>query len=246
MGEADRTRPTRPSLKAVILAGGRGTRLKPFTTTIPKPLVPLGDRSILEVLIGRLKSCGITDLVLCVNHMSGLIMAYFGDGSAWNVSITYSIEEDFLGTVAPIKLIDDLPDNFLVMNGDLLTDLDFRELYDDHMQNEALLTVATYKRDYTIDFGVLEIENGRNVATGFKEKPSYDLNVSMGVYVFNRELLAYVPDEKPFGFDDLMLTLLAKKKEIRVHPYSGYWLDIGRPEDFDRANLDIDMIDHWS
>jgi NDP-sugar pyrophosphorylase family protein len=178
--------------------------------------------------------------------MSGLIMAYFGDGSAWDVTIQYSIEEHSLGTVAPIKLLKDLPENFLVMNGDLLTDLDFRELYDDHMRNQALLTVATDKRDYTIDFGVLEIANGKNVATGFKEKPSYDLNVSMGVYVFSRKLLAYVPENRPFGFDDLMLTLLENNEEIRVHPYSGYWLDIGRPEDFDRANHDIDTIDHWS
>ncbi len=246
MGKASRTKTDRPSLKAVILAGGRGARLKPFTTTIPKPLVPLGDRSILEVLIGRLKSCGITDLVLCVNHMSGLIMAYFGDGTAWDVTIEYSIEDQFLGTVAPVKLLNDLPEDFLVMNGDLLTDLDFRELYDDHIKNRALLTVATYTRDVTIDFGVLQIDRDRNVATGFKEKPSYDLNVSMGVYVFNRELLEYVPDGRPFGFDNLMLTLLHAKKEIRVYPYSGYWLDIGRPEDFDRANQDIDTIDHWS
>ena len=229
-------------MKAIILAGGKGTRLKPYTTIIPKPLVPLGNRAILEILIGRLKKYGITDLTLCVNHLSHLIMAYFGNGKKWGVNIKYSLEHEFLSTVAPIKLIKDLPENFLVMNGDLLTDLDFKELYNYHLENESLITVATYKRTAKVDFGVIEIDKNKNIAVGFKEKPEYELNVSMGVYVFNRKILNFVPDGQPFGFDDLMQTLIVKNKHIKVYPYNGYWLDIGRPEDYEKANEDIEKL----
>jgi NDP-sugar pyrophosphorylase family protein len=229
-------------VKAIILAGGKGTRLKPFTSVIPKPLVPVGDRTILEILIGGLKKDRITDLVLCVNHMSGLIKAYFGDGAQWGVNIEYSVEEGFLSTVAPIKLVKNLPDDFLVMNGDLLTDLDFRDLYDYHLQNRALLTIATYKRTSQIDFGVIDIDEDRQTVVGFREKPVQELNVSMGAYAFNKRLLCYVPDNKPFGFDELVLTLLREKRAVNVYPFSGYWLDIGRPADYDKANQDAGMI----
>lgn len=227
-------------MKAIILAGGKGTRLRPYTTVIPKPLVPVGNKAILEMLMGRLKSCGIIDLTLCVNHLTELIIAYFGDGTKWEVKIKYSIEDKFLSTVAPIKLIKDLPDNFLVMNGDLLTDIDFKNLYNYHLQNGALLTVATYKRKSKIDFGVIDIDEEKNIAIGFKEKPEYELSVSMGVYVFKKKILDYVPDNKAFGFDDLMLTLLDKKQTIKVYPYDGYWLDIGRPDDYEKAIIDFE------
>ena len=229
-------------MKAIILAGGKGTRLKPYTTIIPKPLVPLGDRAILEILIGRLKKYGITDLTLCVNYFSNLIMAYFGNGKKWGVDIKYSLEHEFLSTVAPIKLIKDLPENILVMNGDLMTDLDFIELYNYHLENKSLITVATYKRTVKIDFGVIEIDKNKNIAVGFKEKPEYELNVSMGVYVFNKKVLNFVPDGQPFGFDDLMQVLIVKNKNIKVYPYNGYWLDIGRPEDYEKANEDIEKL----
>lgn len=229
-------------MKAIILAGGKGTRLRPYTTVIPKPLVPVGDKTILEILIEKLKGFGVTDIVLCVNHMAALIMAYFGDGVKWGVKIEYSQEDKYLGTVAPIKLVKDLPENFLVMNGDLLTDLNVRDLYNYHLQNGALLTIATYKREIQIDFGVIDIDENKNIAIGFHEKPVHESNVSMGVYVFNRELLSYVPDNMHFGFDDLMHKLLHNKKIIKVYPFSGYWLDIGRAADYDKANEDIDII----
>lgn len=226
-------------MKAIILAGGKGTRLRPYTTIIPKPLVPLGNRAILEILIGRLKKCGITELTLCVNHLAHLIMAYFDDGSKWAVKIRYSVEDELLSTIAPIKLIKDLPEDFLVMNGDLLTNLDFRKLCKYHLKNNALLTVGTYKRTARIDYGVIDIDKDKNIAVGFEEKPEYEVNVSMGIYVFNRKILDFVPDDKPFGFDDLMLTLLDKKQTVKVYPYDGYWLDIGRPDDYEKANEEI-------
>ena len=133
----------------------------------------------------------------------------------------------------------DLPEDFLVMNGDLLTDLDFRDLYHGHLQNRALLTIAAYKRTSQIDFGVIEVDKERNIVAGFREKPVQELDVSMGVYAFNKRLLHYVPANRPFGFDDLVLTLLGEKQDVHVYPFGGYWLDIGRPADYDRANQEI-------
>ncbi|MEI6456003.1 MAG: sugar phosphate nucleotidyltransferase [bacterium] len=229
-------------MKAVILAGGKGTRLKPYTTVIPKPLVPVGEKAILEILLARLKKSGVDEVILCVNHFAEIITAFFGDGSRHGIRIRYSIEDQPLGTVAPLKLISDLPENFLVMNGDLLTDLDFRDLYADHIKAGTLLTVSTYKRTTKIDFGVIEVDRQHLKMTGFREKPEYNFEVSMGVYAMNRKVLDFVPDGKPFGFDNLMLSLLEHDQTVRIYPYNGYWLDIGRPDDYEKANEDIDLI----
>jgi NDP-sugar pyrophosphorylase family protein len=223
-------------MKAIVLAGGKGTRLRPYTTVIPKPLVPIGEKAVLEILLGRLKKAGAKEVILCVNHFAELIKAFFGDGSKYGIKIQYSLEEKPLSTVAPIKLISNLPDNFLVMNGDLLTDLKFKELFAYHLKRKTLLTVATYKRKVKIDFGVITIDDETKSATKFSEKPEYDYEVSMGVYVFNKKVLDFVPKNQQFGFDDLMLELLEKKKEIAIFQYNGFWLDIGRPEDYDKAN----------
>jgi NDP-sugar pyrophosphorylase family protein len=230
------------SNKAIILAGGKGTRLKPYTTVIPKPLVPLGEKAILQILIERLKKFGFTDLVLCVNHMADLIMAFLGDGKKYGVKVKYSFEDKPLNTVAPLKLIKNLPQNFLVMNGDLLTDLDLRKMYQHHMKKKSLITVATYHRKVKIDFGVIEVDRKNNVAVGFREKPEYDYDVSMGVYVFNKKVLDFVPYNRPFGFDQLMLTLLDNKEKVNLYPYNGYWLDIGRPDDYEKANEDLQKM----
>ncbi len=228
-------------IKAIILCGGRGTRLKPFTYVLPKPLVPVGEKPILLILIERLRQYGITDLVFCTNYMADLLASYFRDGSRFGVSISYSLEEIPLGTVAPIKRVADLPENFLVMNGDLLTDLDFSKIWRQHLERHSLLTVGTYSRRVKIDFGVMDIADSH--VTGFREKPEYGFDVSMGIYVFNRAVLAHVPDDRPFGFDNLVLTMLEKKERIDVFPYSGYWLDIGRPDDFEKANEDIHKLE---
>ncbi len=227
-------------MRAIILAGGKGTRLKPFTYVLPKPLVPVGEKPILAILVERLRQSGINEITFCVNHMAELIMAYFGDGGKLGVKINYSREERALGTIGPLRLIKDLPDNFLLMNGDLLTDLDFTKLYQYHMDNPALVTVGTYSRNVAIDFGVMSIED--NVVKGFVEKPVYNYRVSMGVYVFRKDVLDYVPENRPFGFDHLMLTLIREKQKINAFPFDGYWLDIGRPEDFEQANKDIELL----
>ena len=229
-------------MKAVILAGGKGTRLKPYNTVIPKPLVPVGERAIIDILISRLVKCGVDEVTICLNHFAEIIMAYLGNGSKFGIKINYSLEEEPLGTVAPISLIPNLPENFLVMNGDLLTDLDFRELFSVHTAQNALLTVSTYHRTTKIDFGVLELDPQDNKVIGFREKPEYSFNVSMGVYAMNRKVLDYVPRNTPFGYDDLMLSLLSKKIPVNVFPYSGYWLDIGRPDDYEKANDDLEKL----
>ncbi len=229
-------------MKAVILAGGKGTRLKPYTTVIPKPLVPVGEKAILEILITRLKKEGVDEVFICLNHFAEIIMAFFGDGSRFGLKINYSLEDEPLGTVAPVKLIKGLPAHFLVMNGDLLTDLPFHELYDYHLKGNALLTVSAYSRKTKIDFGVIDVDPDSLVATGFREKPEYMFDVSMGVYVMNRDVLEYVPPKTHFGFDNLMLTLLDKKRPAKIFRYNGYWLDIGRPDDYEKANEDIEML----
>jgi NDP-sugar pyrophosphorylase family protein len=231
-------------MKAVILAGGKGTRLKPYTTVIPKPLVPVGEKAILEILITRLKKEGVDEVFICLNHFAEIIMAFFGDGSRFGLKINYSLEDEPLGTVAPIKLINGLPENFLVMNGDLLTDLPFHELFDYHMNGKALLTVSTFTRKNKIDFGVIDVDPVSLFATGFREKPEYTFDVSMGVYAMNRDVLEFVPPGTHFGFDNLMLTLLEKKRPAKIFPYGGYWLDIGRPDDYEKANEDIEKLNN--
>jgi NDP-mannose synthase len=229
-------------MEAVILAGGKGSRLRPFTITLPKPLMPIGERPILEIVINQLKANGVTKITIAVNHMADLIMAFFGSGDKLGVEIKYSIEEKALGTVAPVKLIKDLPEYFIVMNGDILTDINYADLFNAHIKSGALFTVATYQREALIDFGVLDVENNSNRITGFHEKPIYRFDVSMGIYVFSRALLDFVPFNVPYGIDNLVLDMLKNKMLVNAYPFKGYWLDIGRPDDYDQANRDVNKI----
>lgn len=226
-------------MEAVILAGGRGTRLRPYTTTLPKPLMPVGEQPILQIVLRQLEAAGVTRVTLAVNHMADIIMAFFGNGERFGLEIRYSLEDRPLGTVGPLKLIEDLPDHFLVMNGDILTDLDPAELYRSHLASNAELTIATYKRDSTIDFGVMEIDAATSRVTEFYEKPVYHFDVSMGIYVFSKSVVDRVPDATQYGLDNLVLDMLRDERPINTFPFNGYWLDIGRPDDYDQANREI-------
>lgn len=228
-------------MHAVILAGGKGSRLKPYTTTIPKPLVPVGDKPILEILMQQLRASGVRKVTLTVNHMAELIMAFFSHGERFGLDIEFSREEVPLGTVGPLKLIDGLPDDFFVLNGDLLMDLDFAELYAAHKASGAKLTVATYQRDSVIDFGVIDVDDSGQVV-GFREKPTFHFTVSTGAYVYSKSVLDLVPDGVPFGFDNLMLKMLEVGEPVNTFQHRGYWLDIGRPEDYERANLEFASV----
>ena len=229
-------------MRAVILAGGKGTRLRPFTTTIPKPIVPVGDMAILEIIVRQLSVAGCDRITVTVGHLAELIMAFFGDGGKWGVRIDYSIEDKPLSTIAPLKLISDLPEQFLVMNGDVLTDLSFADLYRTHVESGAIGTVATYERDVKIDFGVLGYQGDEHRIVAFTEKPVEHFSVSMGVYAFSRRILDLVPPGRPFGFDHLMGALIEANHDVRAYPFTGYWLDIGRPDDYDRANAEFEQL----
>jgi len=226
---------------AVILAGGKGTRLRPYTIVLPKPLVPINDFPVLELILRQLKANGFSRIVIAVNHLAELIMAYFGDGSRWGLNIEYSIESIPLGTIGPLKIIKNLPANVLLMNGDVITDLSISSFYEDHVNQNRLFTIAGYKRTLSSEYGVLEID-GAEFLAAFREKPTYELLVSMGVYMINTSIIANIPDQENYGFDHLMRDLLAQGKHVKVDVHKGFWLDIGRPEDFEKAQTQTELI----
>lgn len=220
-------------MRAVILAGGKGTRLAPYTVAFPKPLMPLGDVPILEIVVRQLKHYGFTHVTMAVGHLSELIQAFFGDGSKYGLAIDYSREDRPLGTAGPLKRIADLPENFLVMNGDLLTDLDYADLMRRHREQGNDATIGCYKKQVKIDLGVLE-RDGDGRIVDYKEKPTLGYEVSMGVYAFSRGVLAHVPDSY-FDFPDLVLELIRRGRPIRGYAFEGLWLDIGRADDYGKA-----------
>ncbi|MEU2156146.1 sugar phosphate nucleotidyltransferase [Streptomyces sp. NPDC019396] len=226
-------------MHAVILAGGKGIRLRPYTTALPKPLVPIGDQhAILEIVLRQLAACGFTSCTIAVGHLGQIIRAYVGSGSRWGLTIDYAIEESPLGTMGPLLTMRDrLPESFLVMNGDVLTDLDYADVLRRHVASEAALTIATYARKVHIDFGVLTTDENRVV--GFREKPSMDYRVSMGVYGLSLGTLDGYTPGLPLGFDELVLDLLKHGNPPHAYEFDGYWLDIGRPDDYDRANAEF-------
>jgi len=222
-------------MKAVILAGGKGTRLAPYTIVFPKPLMPIDDHPILEIVIRQLASYGFNDLTIAVGHLAELIETFFKDGKKFGVKIEYSREDKPLGTAAPLSLIKDLPETFLVMNGDVLTTLDYRKLVQYHIKNEGMVTVAMHKKEINIDLGVMEFDNDK-VLTRYTEKPTMEYQVSMGIYVFNRDVLRYIPEDRYFDFPDLIQVLLKNGEKVVCYPSEDYWLDIGRSEDYQKAN----------
>ncbi|MFD6420023.1 NDP-sugar synthase [Streptomyces sp. NPDC060194] len=226
-------------MHAVILAGGKGVRLRPYTTALPKPLVPIGDQhAILEIVLRQLADAGFTSCTIAIGHLGHIIRAYVGNGARWGLRVGYSTEDSPLGTMGPLlTMMDRLPEHFLVMNGDILTDLDYSDVLRQHTASGAPLTVATYARKVAIDFGVLTTDEGRIV--GFAEKPTMDYRVSMGVYGLIRDTLAPYTPGLPLGFDELMLDLLKADTPPHAYDFDGYWLDIGRPDDYDRANAEF-------
>lgn len=223
-------------MRAILLAGGLGTRLKPYTTLVPKPLVPIGGEvSIIEVVIRQLVRRGFTHVTIAVNHLAELIMAFLGDGSRWGVRVDYSVESEPLGTIGPLTLVPDLPEHFLVMNGDILTDFDYASFLRGHEARANAVSVASFQRDTKIDFGVLEYDaDGR--LTAFREKPVLRFDVSMGIYALSRRVVAGLPKGKKYGFDDLMLDSLRAGENVHIVPFEGLWLDVGRPDDYDTVN----------
>ena len=222
-------------MKAVILAGGRGTRLAPYTAVLPKPLVPIGDIPILEVIIRQLIASGFTSVTLTLGHLGELIRAYFAARKALTSRIDFQFvdEEQPTGTAGSLRLVNDLPETFLVMNGDVLTTIDYQKLWDFHRASGALVTIAGHQKPVNIDLGVLRLRDGEVI--DYIEKPRYVYPVSMGVYVYDRRALEYIPAGERFDFPDLVLKLIANRKKVACFESEAIWLDIGRREDYAEA-----------
>lgn len=222
-------------MKAVILAGGLGSRLRPFTTTFPKPLMPLGDVPIIEILLRQLRAHGVDEAILLTGHLAYLIEGYLGDGRAMGMTIRYVRETSPRGTAGPLRqLAGQLNDDFLVVNGDLLTDVDYGALMEYHRQAGASLTISTYRREERIELGVLTIDD-RGGVLGYDEKPTMAFNISMGLYAMSPSVLARIPDGH-YDMPVLVEDLIAAGVRVAARRHDGFWLDIGRPDDYARAN----------
>ena len=222
-------------MKAVIQAGGKGTRLRPHTLVLPKPLMPVGNGPVIELLLKWLRRNGIDHTYVTIGYLGHLIKSVCGDGKCWDMIIEYCEEKEPLGTVGPLSLLgkDKLKETFLMLNGDLITDLNLRDFFLSHKKREELITVAVTNKPIKVDLGVLDIADNKMI--GFKEKPVIDFKVSMGIYCVEPEILDIIPKGIPFGFDDLMHTMLDKEISVNVYEHNGLWMDIGRHEDFIEA-----------
>jgi NDP-sugar pyrophosphorylase family protein len=221
-------------MRAIILAGGKGVRLVPVTEVIPKPLVPLGGKPIMEFVLRQLRRHGFSRITLAVGYMADLIRAYFGDGSKFGVNIDYSYESEPLGTAGPLALINGLDDTFLVMNADVLTDFNYRNLVNFHKAQGGIATIGAYQRKVTIDLGVIKGDGDHRVE-GYLEKPTISHLVSMGIYVFDPAILSYIRGNDYLDFPDLVKELLNDGQQVSYLSHHGYWLDIGRHDDYAQA-----------
>jgi NDP-sugar pyrophosphorylase family protein len=229
-------------MKAIILAGGKGTRLAPYTKILPKPLMPIGDMPILEILLLQMKRAGVTDVILTVGHLAELLRAFFQDGERLGLRITYSVEDQPLGTAGPLSLVAGLlDDTFLVANGDVLTTLDLCHLVESHRASGAIATIASHARQVKVDLGVLQF-NGSDELTGYIEKPTYDFFVSMGSYVFEPRVLQYIPYNQYLDFPDLVLKLIRSGEQVKGYRFDGYWQDLGRADDYEQAVEEFETL----
>ncbi len=228
-------------MKAVVLAGGKGSRLAPYTQILPKPLMPISDMPILEVILHQLKAAGINEVVLTVGHLSELLRAFFGNGNQFGIDITYSYEACPLGTAGPIALVDGLNETFVVTNGDVLTTLNLRDLVQFHREQGAIATIAAHHRQSKIDLGVIK-KDGDCWITGYIEKPVYDFLVSMGIYVFEPTVLSYIVPGQYLDFPNLVQKLIAAGEKVAAYQFDGYWEDLGRPDDYGRASQDFEKM----
>lgn len=227
-------------MQAVLMVGGKGMRLRPFTYILPKPLVPVGESSILELVLRQLRFFGIDEAILSVGHKAELIMAVVGDGKRFGMKISYHQEATPQGTIGALSAIEGLDENFLVMNGDICTNLDYSALFNAHVESGALATISTYRRLEKIELGVLSLAEGTDRIVGFAEKPVHNLLVSMGVNAFHHSVLDFIPRDTYFGFDHLMAALLKAGADVRSRLFEGTWHDIGRPDDYQRMLEDFE------
>lgn len=230
--------------RAVILAGGMGTRLRPYTTVLPKPLMPVGDRPILDLVLRQLRHRGFDRATISTGYLAELIEAFFGDGTKVGLAVDYVREDEPLGTAGALALLGDVDEDLLVMNGDVLTDLDFGALLDRHVADDAALTIATKERDVQVSLGVLQFEDGADEArvTGYVEKPRYQFEASMGVYCFAPRVLRHIRAGERLDFPDLVLRLIEAGEVVRAWRCPDFWLDIGRHDDYEQAQEVIEKL----
>jgi NDP-sugar pyrophosphorylase family protein len=228
-------------MKAVVLAGGKGARLAPYTKILPKPLMPIGDMPILEVLLRQMKRYGVDEVILTVGHLAELLHAFFQDGDRFGLRIRYSYEECPLGTAGPLSLVSGLDDTFLVTNGDVLTTLCFQDLVDYHRSKGAIATIAAHSRNIDINYGVI-LTNQEYEITGYVEKPVYSFFVSMGLYVFEPKVLSYIRYNEYLDLPNLILRLIEAGEKVASYPFTGYWMDLGRVDDYEQAVKDFEMV----
>lgn len=223
-------------MEAIVLAGGKGTRLLPYTADFPKPLVPLDGMPILEIIVRQLKHCGISSVILALKHKHDLISSYFGDGTALGIEISYLVEDEPMGTCGSVfAVLDKMSSNFLVMNSDVLTDLNFRNLIDHHCKSDSTLTVATHRRECKIDYGVIEINDTGSV-TGLLEKPLFVNNIVMGIYVLSKERIRTSRRDGPIDMPELINKLIASGEKVSSYAETCAWIDVGTPENYVSAN----------
>ncbi len=222
-------------MKAIILAGGKGTRLVPYTTVFPKPLMPIDGMPILEVIIRQLAHFRIKEMVFAVSQQSEpLLSAYFGNGKRYGVKIHYSKEEKPLGTAGPLSIIPHLPETFLVMNGDILTTLNYQKLIQYHRQHRGIVTIAMSQKKVPLELGIMDFNRAHQL-TRYVEKPILSYSVSMGIYVFEKKALEWIPSQKYLDFPELIQKLIKQKARVVCYPSDDFWLDIGRHEDYEEA-----------
>lgn len=220
-------------MQVIILAGGSGVRLRPYTTILPKPLMPIGGKAVLEIILLQLKTAGFNEFVFTVGYLAGLIEAYFGDGRKWGVKIRYSRESCPLGTVGPLTLVNNLAPEFIVMNGDVLCDIDYAGLINEHVVRKNDITISSSFKKVKIDLGVLEID--KNKLINYIEKPELLYRVSMGIYGMNRKLVRNIRKNKYCDFPQLVVSQIKNDAKIGVYQFNGRWYDIGRIEDYQLA-----------
>ena len=228
-------------MRAIVLAGGKGKRLNPYTYVLPKPLMPIGEMPILELVIMQLKKGGFNHITIAVSHLASLIQAFFGDGSKWNIKIDYFYEEQPLGTAGCISQIPNLEDDFLVMNGDVFCNINFSDFINYHRKHQGLVTIATFQRQQQVNFGVIKADSD-NIVTDYIEKPLQELMVSMGIYLIKPEIREFFVDNECVDFPDIIKRLLNNQKRVTTYPDTEYWLDIGREDDYRKASTDFEQL----
>ena len=224
-------------MKALIMVGGKGTRLRPYTNNIPKALLPIGDMPILEIILYQLKTAGVEEVTLAVGHLSQLFEAFFQDGRRLGIKINYSYEEKALGTAGPIAfVIENLGEDFIVMNGDVLTTLEYKRMFDYHKKKNSAGTIATYRREIKLDFGVIESDS-KGKLESYKEKPKLSFNFGMGINILNAKATIPIINKGDYlDMPDLMIKLVENNRSVYCYNEKCFWLDMGRPEDYDKAN----------